>query len=119
MVGGLPVRWARVLAFVGEYSAECGYGPSVRDIQDACGFFSTSSVVYALKGLERMGYVTRQREVARSIRLVGAQPPRSVSADELLGELLHAFENGLGLGLLMVRVREYLASPGGETGNER
>jgi repressor LexA len=46
------------------------YPPSIRDIQLGCDISSTSVVDYNLKGLERMGYIRRDREVSRAIELL-------------------------------------------------
>jgi SOS-response transcriptional repressor LexA len=59
-----------VLQAIGIFLSRHGYGPSVRDITRMTGITSTASVQYALKCLEAEGRITRERYVARSIRLV-------------------------------------------------
>ena len=59
-----------VLQAIGIYLSVHGYGPSVRDLARMTGITSTSLVAYHLKGLEAAGRITRERGVARSIRLV-------------------------------------------------
>ena len=48
-----------------------GYPPSVREIGDAVGLSSTSSVQYNLNKLERMGCIERDPNCKRTIRLPG------------------------------------------------
>ena len=50
---------------------EQGYPPSVREIGDAVGLSSTSSVQYNLNKLERMGCIERDPNCKRTIRLPG------------------------------------------------
>jgi repressor LexA len=59
-----------VLQAIGIFLSRHGYGPSVRDIVRMTGITSTASVHFALKCLEAEGRITRERYVARSIRLV-------------------------------------------------
>lgn len=62
-------RKERVLVALYEGVRRNGYPPSIRDLMHVCDISSTSVVVYQLDGLERAGFITRDREVARSIRL--------------------------------------------------
>lgn len=48
--------------------------PTVREICDATGIRSTSSVHGILGALEKMGYIERDSQNARSIHLVGSSP---------------------------------------------
>jgi repressor LexA len=59
----------RILDFVGEYIDENGYPPSMREICSAAGISSTSVVSYNLDRLEEAGYIVRDREVSRGLRL--------------------------------------------------
>ena len=59
-----------VLQAIGIFLSKHGYGPSVRDIARMTGITSTSHVAYHLSRLEAEGRITRERYVARSIRLV-------------------------------------------------
>lgn len=63
----LSQRQAEVLNFIVRYTADHHYAPSIREIQVACDISSTSVVVYALDGLQRKGYITRDVMVPRSI----------------------------------------------------
>ena len=62
-----------VLQAIGIYFSVHGYGPSVRDIARMTGITSTAQVHYVLNALVTEGRITRQRHVARSIRLVEGQ----------------------------------------------
>lgn len=67
----LSTRQEAILRFITRFLEENGYPPSIRDIGNAVGISSTSVVDYNLKVLEREGYVARDREVSRGLRLVG------------------------------------------------
>jgi repressor LexA len=68
-------RIERAYQFIRGYLAEHGYGPSTREIGDACGISSTSIVDYYLEDLERQGRITRTRGIARSIVLTDRIAP--------------------------------------------
>lgn len=65
----LSERQQNILKFVGEYITENGYPPSIREIGDATGTSSTSVVSYNLERLEEKGYLSRDREVSRGLKL--------------------------------------------------
>lgn len=67
----LSARQEAILQFIGRFLQENGYPPSIRDIGKAVGISSTSVVNYNLKILEREGYISRDPEVSRGLRLVG------------------------------------------------
>jgi repressor LexA len=67
----LSPRQRRILEMIRAYSAQNGYPPSIREIGEATGISSTSVVSYNLAILQRKGYLTREREVSRGLRLVG------------------------------------------------
>jgi repressor LexA len=70
----LSDRQQRILDFVGEYTTDHGYPPSIREIGQAVGISSTSVVDYNLRALERGGMILRDREVSRGLRTVGQAP---------------------------------------------
>jgi repressor LexA len=81
-------RRRTILSFIQQYSGENGYPPTVREIADAAGISSTSVVNYHLNVLQEEGYIIRNREVARGLRVVDqAQeaPPSSTIDIPLLG----------------------------------
>jgi repressor LexA len=71
----LSDRQQRILDFVGEYTGDHGYPPSIREIGQAVGISSTSVVDYNLRALERSGMIRRDREVSRGLGIVGQASP--------------------------------------------
>jgi repressor LexA len=76
----LSSRQEAILGFINEFLGENGYPPTIRDIGAAVGISSTSVVNYNLNILEREGYLVRDREVSRGLRLVG----EGISSDEII-----------------------------------
>ena len=83
-----PGQRALVEAIAG-YRAERGYPPSVRDLQQAAGFSSTSVVAYRLRECERAGLIVREARLSRAITLTaagralaGLEPEREPGADD-------------------------------------
>jgi repressor LexA len=70
----LSDRQQRILDFLGEYTSDHGYPPSIREIGQAVGISSTSVVDYNLRALERASLIKRDREVSRGLGLVGQGP---------------------------------------------
>jgi repressor LexA len=69
---GLTPRQRRVLEVIREWVERLGYPPSVREIGEAVGLTSTSSVAHQLRALERKGYLRRDPNRPRA---VGVRPP--------------------------------------------
>jgi repressor LexA len=67
----LSARQEAIVRFITKFLDDNGYPPSIRDIGTAVGISSTSVVNYNLNILEREGYIARDREVSRGLRLVG------------------------------------------------
>ena len=78
---GLTERQRRVLEVIRDWLDRFGYPPSVREIGEAVGLTSTSSVAHQLRALERKGYLRRDPNRPRA---VGVLPP-DVDADDLAG----------------------------------
>ena len=78
---GLTARQSRVLEVIRDWLDRFGYPPSVREIGEAVGLTSTSSVAHQLRALERKGYLRRDPNRPRA---VGVLPPET-DADELPG----------------------------------
>lgn len=76
----LSSRQEAILGFINEFLGENEYPPTIRDIGAAVGISSTSVVNYNLNILEREGYLVRDREVSRGLRLVG----EGISSDEII-----------------------------------
>ncbi|MBP2330998.1 repressor LexA [Kibdelosporangium banguiense] len=78
----LPPRQRAVLEVIRAWVERVGYPPSVREIGEAVGLTSTSSVAYQLKALERKGYLRRDHNRPRAI---GVLPP-DADAAQLAGD---------------------------------
>ena len=88
----LSERQRRILEFLGEYIEENGYPPSIREIGSAAGISSTSVVSYNLRRLEERGYISRDREVSRGLKLTsdtyGEFRPEAVVRVPVLGRIV-------------------------------
>ena len=62
-----------ILNFIGDFQHRRGYAPAIREIVQGCRLSSTSLVEYHLNILEREGYLRRDVEISRSIRLLGGK----------------------------------------------
>ncbi len=72
----LSVRQRRILATIQEWVVRCGYPPSNRELGDAVGLMSSSSVSYHLNSLEEKGFLRRGRSRPRSLDVrMFLQPP--------------------------------------------
>ena len=72
----LSTKQSHILNFLHRFYDERGYHPSIRDIQKGCKISSTSVVEYNLRILEREGYLQRDREISRGIKLPGRRMVR-------------------------------------------
>jgi repressor LexA len=75
----LTWRQRKILRAIRESVQQRGYPPSMREIGDAVGLTSTSSVLYQLSILQRKGYLHRDVGRARTteLRLPGLPPSRA------------------------------------------
>jgi repressor LexA len=78
---GLTERQRRVLEVIRDWVDRFGYPPSVREIGEAVGLTSTSSVAHQLRALERKGYLRRDPNRPRA---VGVLPPDEDGEDSAL-----------------------------------
>lgn len=70
---GRPAPGPRALVeAVARFRAEHGYPPSIRDLQQAAGFSSTSVVARRLRACERDGLIVRKERLSRAITLTAA-----------------------------------------------
>lgn len=69
----LTERQRAVLAVIRESFRERGYPPSIREIGDAVGLTSTSSVAHQLRTLERRGLITRDPHRPRTMLVRGEE----------------------------------------------
>jgi len=67
--GKLSDRQKRMLEFIRRFTADSGYPPSIREIGDAADISSTSVVNYNLNRLVDEGFLTRDQNVSRGLRL--------------------------------------------------
>ncbi|HET8662434.1 MAG TPA: transcriptional repressor LexA [Micromonosporaceae bacterium] len=74
LAADLTTRQQRILEFIRSWVETHGYPPSVREIGEAVGLVSPSSVAYQLKELERKGYLRRDPNRPRA---VDVRPPPS------------------------------------------
>lgn len=64
---GLTARQRKILEFIGATTADRGYPPSVREIGDAVGLSSSSSVSHQLGQLVAKGFINRDATRARAL----------------------------------------------------
>jgi SOS-response transcriptional repressor LexA len=65
-----PLR-RRIVAFIADYNRTQQRSPSYREIGDAVGLTSTSSVAHQLGQLERAGRIAHEDGARRGLRVVG------------------------------------------------
>ncbi|MGD2206859.1 MAG: transcriptional repressor LexA [Anaerolineae bacterium] len=89
MARELSERQEKMVEFIREFIIEQQFPPTIREIGKRVGISSTSVVKYNLDALERKGYIERDREISRGIRLVGnlASGMSSVVEVPLLGRI--------------------------------
>ncbi|MCD6301956.1 MAG: repressor LexA [Anaerolineae bacterium] len=66
----LSERQQRMLSAIRQFVQENGYPPSIRQLGELAGISSTSVVSYNLGILQRKGYIVRDPDVSRGLRLV-------------------------------------------------
>ena len=66
----LSDKQRKIIEFIGEFIRRHSYPPSVREVLKGGGISSTSVVAYNLNLLERQGYIARDKEISRGIRLL-------------------------------------------------
>src|SRR5450631_4155518 len=82
-VPALSVRQEKVLQFVRDAVRRHGYPPSIREIAEAVGLRSTSSVSHQLEALQKKGYLQRHSGRPRTTELLtspSADVPRPAAA---------------------------------------
>ena len=88
----LSKRQHKILEFLNEYIEENGYPPSIREIGAAADISSTSVVAYNLRRLEERGYISRDRDVSRGLKLTSRvreqTPPHVMVRLPLLGRIV-------------------------------
>lgn len=71
-LGDLTVRQGQILEVIRSWVDRLGYPPSVREIGDAVGLNSTSSVAHQLQALQRKGYLRRDPNRPRAVGVLPA-----------------------------------------------
>lgn len=86
----LTPQQEKVLDFIRAYIEKEGYPPSVREICQAIGFYSSSTAHHYLEKLEERGYIERHPSRPRAIRILepdGAAPAPQCHYIPLLGKI--------------------------------
>lgn len=99
----------QIFEFIKERIASYGTAPSVREIGSAVGLKSTSSVQYNLNALENAGYIKRDANLKRTIRIAGSA--ESVNHIPLIGTVT------AGVPILATQQIEDYIALSGVTGN--
>jgi len=87
----LTARQQKVFDFVSQFLHQEGFPPTLREIGDAVGLSNINAVRGHLLALEKKGYLTKEPDKARSIRIV--QPPSPFSQfKRMLHEVLRTDE---------------------------
>lgn len=86
---GLTPRQRRILEVVREAVENRGYPPSIREMGEAVGLASSSSVAHQLKVLEQKGFIRRDPNRPRALEVLlpseAAHMTRVPTTDELVG----------------------------------
>jgi repressor LexA len=90
----LSKRQQRMLQAIRDFLEENGYPPSIRQLGKLTGISSTSVVSYNLDILQRKGYVVRDPEVSRGLRLVEDMDDSFSRADRVAVPLLGVIAAG-------------------------
>lgn len=83
---GLTERQRRVIEVIRDSVQRRGYPPSMREIGQAVGLSSTSSVAHQLMALERKGFLRRDPHRPRAYEVRGAETPASQAAADTTGK---------------------------------
>lgn len=101
----LTEKQKAVFQYIKEIIGVRGVAPSVREIGEAVGLRSTSSVQYNLDALEEKGYIKRDAKLKRTIRIAGSA--ENVSHIPLVGTVT------AGLPILATQqIEDYIALSG-------
>jgi repressor LexA len=80
MVEGLNPRQREILEFLRIHSRNHAYPPTVREIGQAVGLSSSSTVQNHLNALEQKGFIRRDPTKSRTVEVVGEEPQAVASA---------------------------------------
>ena len=82
---GLTERQRTILQVIRASVTSRGYPPSIREIGDAVGLTSTSSVAHQLRTLERKGFLRRDPTRPRAVDVRGSDEAAAAVATEMAG----------------------------------
>jgi repressor LexA len=82
---GLTERQRTILNVIRASVTSRGYPPSIREIGDAVGLTSTSSVAHQLRTLERKGYLRRDPNRPRAVDVRGADDAATAPVTDVAG----------------------------------
>src|SRR3712207_5794415 len=94
---GLTPRQQRILAHLKDFMERRGYPPSMREIGDAVGLTSSSSVAHQLKVLEEKGFVRRDPNRPRALEVF---LPELMAARRAASSADEASHDGDGIGVV-------------------
>jgi repressor LexA len=77
----LSERQQSILDFLKEFTSRNGYPPSVREIGEAVGLSSSSTVHSHLNALEDKGYIRRDPSSARALTVIGSENEVRTTSD--------------------------------------
>ena len=80
-------RQQRILEFIRQTVDDRGYPPTVREIGDAVGLTSSSSVHAQLANLQRKGLLRKDAAKPRAIEVAGPRPSRETAMVPLVGRI--------------------------------
>lgn len=69
MPAELTNRQREILNFIRDMIVDRGYGPTLREIGERFAINSPNGIMCHIKALEKKGFITRERNLARSITL--------------------------------------------------
>ncbi|HVK25392.1 MAG TPA: transcriptional repressor LexA [Actinokineospora sp.] len=91
----LPLRQRQVLEVIRSWVQRFGYPPSVREIGEAVGLTSTSSVAYQLRALEEKGYLRRDPNRPRAIGVLPADAtPAQLRGEQITPVIIEQADQG-------------------------
>ena len=77
-----------LLAFVTSFIVEHSYGPSYREIMNALGYKSVSTVAVHVEGLIAKGYLRRGENAARSLEIVkSSDNEKTIQPTDVFGRI--------------------------------
>jgi SOS-response transcriptional repressor LexA len=82
----------KIYKFIEAYIKEHQYSPSLREIADACGKISLSTLSYHLDGLEAEGRIVRSWYKSRSIRLKSKERSEDEITEEVYAVIVGTFK---------------------------